>query len=303
MEKLLEKYQGHFKEITKLYDYQIEVLTKLKDKENTLAIIPTGGGKSLLYQLISLDLEGVTLVISPLLALMEEQVNELNNKRGIKALALNSTIPFKEQRDILRELKGDSYKLIYVSPERLQNAFFRAFIVASGIKISMIVIDEAHCISQWGSNFRPEYAQINGFIDFLNKKGHSPFLLCLTATLSKLARRDILDEFQIKEAFVYVSKSIIRTNLKHQFKRVEEEKEKIECLSEFLLKHKPKKAIAYLYSKRECENYAELFSKEYKTDYYHAGIDSEEKNEAYKAFVNNEIQILFATTAFGMGIN
>jgi len=303
MSDLLHKYQKQFKEITQLYDFQTEVFKKLKDKKNTLAIIPTGGGKSLLYQLMSLDLEGVTLVISPLLALMEEQVNELNNKRGIKALALNSTLSFKEQRNILRELKEDSYKLIYVSPERLQNAFFRAFIVASGVKISMIVVDEAHCISQWGSNFRPEYAQINGFVDFLGQNNHSPFLLCLTATLSKLARKDILTEFQIHEDYVYISKSVIRTNLKHQFKKVEREENKIECLKEFLLEHKPKKTIAYLYSKRECENYAQHFSEDYKTNYYHAAIDSEEKHEVYNCFVNNEIQILFATTAFGMGIN
>lgn len=303
MHPLLAKYQNHFPDIASLYDYQIEVIEMLLHKKNTLAIIPTGGGKSLLYQLLSLDLEGVTLVISPLLALMEEQVTELNVLRKINALALNSKIPFVKQREILRNLTNTSYKLIYVSPERLQNPFFRAALIASGVKISMIVVDEAHCISQWGSSFRPEYGQINGFVDFLKSNNQSPFLLCLTATLSQLARKDVATEFNVASENIYITPKIIRDNLILHFQKVENEDEKPEYLRNFLTEYEPKKTVAYLYSKYLCETYYEEFSDNYSTDYYHADVDGEEKTNVYEKFLNNEIDILFATTAFGMGIN
>ncbi|MGI4815661.1 MAG: DEAD/DEAH box helicase, partial [Janthinobacterium lividum] len=203
METLLQKYRSNFPDIHNLYEYQLQVLDRLNKRNNTLAVIPTGGGKSLIYQLMALELEGITLVISPLLALMEEQVNELNEKRSIPALALNSTISFDEQRNILRNL-DDTYRLIYISPERLQNPFFKASLIASGVKVSMVVVDEAHCISQWGSSFRPDYGQINGFVKFLNGNSQHPFLLCLTATLSDSARKDIATEFLIKEENIVV---------------------------------------------------------------------------------------------------
>jgi ATP-dependent DNA helicase RecQ len=174
MEKLLDKYKDHFRDISSLYDYQKDVLDRLSRHLSTLAVIPTGGGKSLIYQLMAMELEGITLVISPLIALMKEQVNELNSERNIPAFALNSDLSFEDQREKLRRL-DPSYKLIYVSPERLQNTFFRSTIVASSLKIAMIVIDEAHCISQWGSSFRPDYGQINGFVEFLKQKINSPF--------------------------------------------------------------------------------------------------------------------------------
>ncbi|HEV7780323.1 MAG TPA: RecQ family ATP-dependent DNA helicase [Chitinophagaceae bacterium] len=303
MDPLLKKYKKYFPDIPSLYDYQCDVLYMLQKKKNTLAVIPTGGGKSLLYQLLSLDLEGVTLVISPLLALMDEQVNELNRFRNISALALNSNISFPEQRQILRHLKNTTYKLIYISPERLQNPFFRAAIMASGVKISMIVVDEAHCISQWGSSFRPEYGQIYGFVEFLKEKGQHPYLLCLTATLSKLARKDIISEFHIPAENVYVTPKIIRENLDLHFQKVDAEKEKEECLRSFLHKYSPQKTIAYLYSRPQCERYADKFEDEYTTDYYHSEVEAEEKANVYQKFLNTEVELLFATTAFGMGIN
>jgi ATP-dependent DNA helicase RecQ len=301
METLLLKYQNHFPEIHSLYEYQLQVLTRLKKRDNTLAIIPTGGGKSLIYQLMALELEGVTLVISPLLALMEEQVNELNDKRAIPALALNSNISFNEQREILRNL-DHTYRLIYISPERLQNPFFKASLIASGIKISMIVVDEAHCISQWGSNFRPDYGQINGFIKFLNQKSHYPFLLCLTATLSDSARKDIATEFLIRKENIVI-KDVIRQNLKLHFKEVQHEDEKSDCLREFITQYQPNKTIAYLYSKQKCEDFANEFDHDFRTNFYHASVDYNEKKVVYTDFINNELDILFATTAFGMGIN
>ena len=303
MENLLQKYQSNFPEITSLFEYQETVLKLLAAKKNTLGIIPTGGGKSLIFQLAALELEGVTLVISPLLALMDEQVNELNDLRNIKALGLNSNLSFIEQRQLLRNLKNESYKLVYVSPERLQNPFFRAGLIASGVPISLIVVDEAHCISQWGSSFRPDYGQISSFVEFLKVERQNPFLFCLTATLSKEARKDILEEFSIKEEQVFIAKNMIRDNLKLYFQRVEHEDEKETYLRGFLETHKPQKSIAYLYSKRECENYAEKLADIYTTDYFHAGRDTYDKQSVYRNYLNSEIQILFATTAFGMGIN
>lgn len=303
MNPLLKKYKKHFPDIPELYDYQVDVLALIQKQKNTLAIIPTGGGKSLLYQLLALDLKGITLVISPLLALMEEQVNELNNLRNISALALNSNISFLEQREILRNLKHTDYKLIYISPERLQNPFFRAAIIASGVKISMIVVDEAHCISQWGSSFRPEYGQIHAFYEFIKTRGHKPTLLCLTATLSKLARKDIIEEFRIPFENVYITPKVIRDNLDLNFQKVNVEKEKQECLRTFLTTYTPKKTIAYLYSRRECEKYAEAFADEYSTDYYHSAVEPEEKTNVHQKFLNTTVDLLFATTAFGMGIN
>ncbi len=249
-----------------------------------------------------MELKGITLVISPLLALMKEQVDELNDKRKINSLALNSSISFEDQREILRNLKSHSYKLIYVSPERLQNPFFRASLLASGVKIEMIVVDEAHCISQWGGGFRPDYSQINSFIEFLKVNNHLSVQLCLTATLSKRARKDIATEFKVKKENI-VSENIYRKNLKLNFLKVSIEKEKSLRLKEFLEKYHPQKTIAYLYSKRKCEDYSEEFASDFNTDYYHADVDSEEKGEVYKRFLDNKIQILFATTAFGMGIN
>ena len=303
MTDLLLKYKSHFPEIDALYDYQVKVLSLIHKRKNTLSIIPTGGGKSLIYQLASMELDGITLVISPLLALMEEQVNELNKLRGIPSLALNSNISFPEQRQILRNLKDEAYKLIYVSPERLQNPFFRASLIASGAKISMIVVDEAHCISQWGSSFRPDYGQIMTFVDFLKENEQSPFLYCLTATLAKEAREDIVREFKINKDQVFVSKNLIRANLKLHFQQVSKEEEKEDHLRDFLEKHKPAKTIGYLYSKRECENYADSLSDSYRTNYFHAGRESEEKQVVYEQFLRNQIEVLFATTAFGMGIN
>ncbi len=303
MENLLQKYKSFFPEIDSLFDYQEEVLKLLTAKKNTLSIIPTGGGKSLIFQLAALELEGITLVISPLLALMDEQVNELNDLRNIKALALNSNLSFIEQRQLLRNLKNESYKLVYVSPERLQNPFFRAGLIASGIPVSLIVVDEAHCISQWGSSFRPDYGQINSFVEFLKNEKQNPFLFCLTATLSKEARKDILEEFKITDEQVFTSSNMIRDNLKLHFQKVEHEDEKVNYLRDFLEAHKPQKSIAYLYSKRECENYAERLSDQYSTDFFHAGRASADKQVIYQSYLNSKIQVLFATTAFGMGIN
>lgn len=300
---LLAKYKHYFPELKSLYPYQEEVLQHLIEGNNTLAIISTGGGKSLIFQLLALEFEGITIVVSPLIALMQEQVNELKN-RGINALALNSNIPFDEQRKLLRNLSDSDIKVLYLSPERLQNGIFRASLAASGVDISMIVIDEAHCISQWGQSFRPDYAQIVPFTRFLDSINQKPIIFALTATLAKEPRKAIQNEFNILDGNTIKPQSIIRDNLNLHFIQVQDEKVKLVELEKFLQVNQPKKALVYLYSKKKCEEYAEsIKSKGYKTGYYHADVRKEEKSKVYSGFRNGKIQILFATTAFGMGIN
>lgn len=302
-ELLFEKYQHQFPEIHSLYPYQSNAIEKLLSGKNSLCIIPTGGGKSLIFQLVAQELEGITIIISPLLALMREQTRELE-KRGIIATALNSELAFTDQREYLRNLSSTKTKLLYVSPERLQNTLFRASLAASKIKVSLIVIDEAHCISQWGHGFRPDYNQINPFIEFLRELGNSPIIFALTATLNQKPRADILHVFRIDQTDVIILEDIIRDNLLLEFKEVANEDEKIVTLLNFYKEKKLKKMIAYLYSQLKSEEYSSLFNKHgFKTGFFHAGMDTVLKEKTYYDFLDGKIEMLFATTAFGMGMN
>jgi len=297
-DSLLKK---HFSRVRALHEKQIEALSSLDKKKNTLAIIPTGGGKSLIFQLHALTLEGLTLVVSPLVALMKEQVDELR-KSNIKALTVNGEIPYQEQRRQLRNLKKQDIKLLYISPERLNSTLFKANIEATGIKISMIAIDEAHCISQWGNDFRPDYGQIMPFVKYLRGHRHAPIILALTATMAIKARKDIAKQFNI-EALV-TQKSVIRKNLILAFKEVKQEKDKVQILECFLKKHNPSKVLAYLYSQRKCQEYADQFKeKGFNTGFFHAGLKVEQKNRVFQQYKEGQIKVLFATSAFGMGIN
>lgn len=299
---ILRKHKNYFKEIDTLYPHQEDAISNIIRQHNTLSIVPTGGGKSLIFQLGAMELAGITLVISPLVALMREQVDELNN-RGIKSLALNSSIPFQRQRKIIRNLDKEGFKLIYLSPERLYSTRFKRGIKEGNIKISLVVIDEAHCISQWGGQFRPEYSQIMSFIKFLREKNNqNPTILCLTATLGQKERKDILDVFQIEDAFI--NKNIIRDELFLNFKKVDKETDKSSVLYDFLTTNKPKKTLVYLYSRLKCKSYAEEFKERgFNTSFYHAGLDYEQKSDSFYEFKNGEVEVMFATTAFGMGIN
>lgn len=295
----MEFLREYFKEIKNLHDYQEASIKNIIEKKNTLTIAPTGGGKSLIFQLAALNLEGVTLVISPLKALMNEQINELQ-ERGIKAIAIHSDIPFEKQRKILRDLKSTKPKLIYVSPERLFNYFFRAALKLSDLKIALIVIDEAHCISQWGIDFRPEYGNIMPFVDYIREVGNEPVIFALTATMSKKAKDDIKSEFSFHDNDEIIANEIIRTNLEMNFDEVNKEDEKIERLLSFVDNHNLKKVLVYTYSRQKCEELAVIRSS---FDYFHSGMDSERKIKIMEDFKKGKIEILFATTAFGMGIN
>ncbi|MBZ0195936.1 MAG: RecQ family ATP-dependent DNA helicase, partial [Ignavibacteriaceae bacterium] len=269
----------------------------------------TGGGKSLVYYLAGLSSEHTTLVISPLKALMQEQVNFLISK-NIQALSFNSDIPFSEQRKILRNLETISYRFIYVSPERLQDSYFRAAILHSKIQIDLVVIDEAHCISQWGYDFRPEYGEIPRFINFLRFNGIHSTVLALTATLSQKAIKDIKTEFNIKNIF-YSNNNLIRQELKLFFEEIADKTagvDKWNRIIEFLKTNNSKKILIYFYSKKKCEELSKKFNIDEPInglvgDYFHADLDETQKKEKYNLFKTGKINVLFTTTAFGMGMN
>lgn len=312
MDNILEKYKNEISvfDIPSLFDYQIEAIQQLTDGVNTLCIVPTGGGKSLVYQLAGLELGGVTIVVSPLKALMQEQVNYLNKKKQI-ALALTSDIPFQEQRAILRQLSSSTIKFLYLSPERLQNSFFRAALIKAGKIYTQLVIDEAHCVSQWGFDFRPEYADISSFQKFLLQNNFKPVVCALTATLSVKAVNDIKREFTIVSKIIYSSNSVIRPELKLFTEKVagkKNEEEKWMKVLAFLENHNCKKAIIYLYSKKKCEQFATRFNaekpiKDRVANFFHSDDDGKEKDKKREEFKAGEINFLFATTAFGMGMN
>jgi ATP-dependent DNA helicase RecQ len=295
--KLMDILGDYFPEIEKLHDYQEEVISKILKKENSLCIVPTGGGKSLIFQLAALKQSGTTIVISPLKALMEEQVRELKSK-NIEAILLNSDLPFEEQRKVLRSLKRTKPKLIYVSPERLFNYFFRSSIIASECKVDMIAIDEAHCISQWGIDFRPDYGNIRPFIEFLRENGHCPSILALTATLGLKAREDIKNEFGI--IYEKINNNVIRDNLELNFKEVISEENKWDGMLNFIEENNLNKVLVYLYSRNKCE---QLSSNLKDSDYFHAKLPLAEKTRVLQEFKEGKIKVLFSTTAFGMGIN
>ena len=309
---LLEKYRSKFpkSEIDALFDYQKKAIEQIVAGINTLCIIPTGGGKPLIYQLAGLELGGVTIVISPLKALMQEQVDYLTDKK-IPALALTSDIKFQRQRDILRKLSTSEIKFLYLSPERLQNYFFRAALIKSGKEIKQIIIDEAHCISQWGFDFRPEYSDIISFQKFLHRNNLKPVICALTATLSSRAINDIKSEYLIDSPIIYSRNGVIREELKLSFSKVgdfKNETEKWGRVLDFLALNKSKKAVIYLYSKNKCEKLSARFNKEKPiinrvADFFHADEDETVKTDKRKKFRNGQINYLFSTTAFGMGMN
>jgi ATP-dependent DNA helicase RecQ len=312
MDNILEKYKNEIavSNIPSLFDYQIKAIEQLINGINTVCIVPTGGGKSLVYQLAGLELGGVTIVVSPLKALMQEQVNYLNKKKQI-ALALTSDIPFQEQRAILRRLSSSTIKFLYLSPERLQNSFFRAALIKAGKLYTQLVIDEAHCISQWGFDFRPEYADIISFKTFLFENNFKPVVCALTATLSDKAANDIKREFSIDSKIIHSSNSVIRPELKLFTEKVAEKKneeEKWMKLLLFLKEYNSKKAIIYFYSKKKCEQFANRFNTEKPiantvADFFHSKDDGKEKDIKREKFKAGGINYLFATTAFGMGMN
>lgn len=271
---------------------QESVIQNVLDKKDQLVLMPTGGGKSLCYQVPALLLPGTTIVISPLIALMEDQVTNLSN-HGIKAAYYNSSLDSDTSKSTLRQLYNGELDLFYISPERLLTPSFLSRI--DELNINLFAIDEAHCVSQWGHDFRKDYADLGQL------KQNYPYIpiLALTATADLDTRRDIIQRLCIEDNTLI--SSFLRTNLRYQ---VLNKHKPIQQIQRFIEQHKNEPGIIYCSTRKSVEKvHLQLKALGYKTLPYHAGLNFEERSRAFHAFKYDEIDIIVATIAFGMGVD
>jgi ATP-dependent DNA helicase RecQ len=288
--ELLEKHFG-FREFL---DAQEEVIATILNGQDTLVVMPTGGGKSLCYQLPALMLEGVTIVVSPLIALMKDQVDALE-RRGISAVLINSTLSPAEQQARIARLASGEFKLVYIAPERFRS---RSFLDALGrTSISLFAIDEAHCISQWGHDFRPDYFRLGEVLERLGR----PQVAAFTATATPEVRRDILAQLRLDEPREFVA-GFARPNLRLSIHHVEKEAAKYERVRALLNEHKT--GIIYCATRKRVEAVqAMLAGWRVKSVAYHGGLSDGERELAQNEFISRRYDVAVATNAFGMGID
>lgn len=270
---------------------QREIVTALLEKKDVLAILPTGAGKSICYQLPALLMEGTAIIISPLISLMQDQVYALS-KSGLPAAFLNSSLSYEEIHTLMQNLS--SYKLLYVAPERFSDKNFIEKL--QQIPISLFAIDEAHCISQWGHSFRPEYRQLS----ILKKTFPSSGIIALTATATQEVEKDILSQLGMKDPFL-LKASFDRPNLTLRIYRKKDANEQIQA---FLDKHANESGIIYRSTRKGVDETHELLKKQkYVVGKYHAGLSEQERTEAQHDFLYGKTPLMVATVAFGMGIH
>ena len=287
---ILQRYYG-YKTFRK---GQEKIINSILSKEDVLAIMPTGGGKSLCYQIPALCMEGITIVISPLISLMKDQVDTLN-AMGIKASYMNSSLSIKDYNEILKNIIQDKYKIIYIAPERLENVDFLNII--KNKNISQIAIDEAHCISQWGHDFRVSYKKIPYFINNLDNR---PIVTAFTATASEEVRQDILKMLGLINPKVYIT-GFDRENL---YINIVKSSAKNKYLLEYIENHKSENGIIYAATRKEVEKiYEGLLKRDIAVLKYHGGMSSNDRKINQDKFINDEVNIMVATNAFGMGID
>lgn len=289
--KILNETFG-YKEFRKPQD---QIISDLIDGKNISVIIPTGGGKSMCYQIPSLVRDGVGVIISPLIALMEDQVKALK-ENGIKAAYINSTLSIDEKIKIQKEIEANEIDLMYVSPELLLSNRFYKWLFK--LKISLFAIDEAHCVSQWGHDFRPEYLQLSCLAkDFPNVPR-----IALTATANELTRNEILNNLFIDKENQHIA-GFDRNNISYHI-QAKEEDEKRQLLNYINRNHKGETGIVYCLSRKKTEEVAAYLRLHgYNALHYHAGVDQETKSERLNQFLNEDNIIIVATIAFGMGID
>lgn len=286
----LKKYFGY----DEFRGGQKELIEAILSKRDVLGIMPTGAGKSICFQLPALLMNGIAVVISPLISLMQDQVNALIQS-GISAAYINSTLTSTQISLALRNAIQGKYKLIYVAPERLLTKEFVEF--ASNVSISMITVDEAHCISQWGQDFRPSYAQIPLFLKQLPSR---PIVSAFTATATDLVREDIIKQLTLLNPYTKVT-GFDRENL---FFEVQQPKHKMDTLLSFLASNKQKSGIIYCLTRKIVEEVHEQLRKlDYSVSYYHAGLGDEVRQRNQDDFLYDRTKIMVATNAFGMGID
>lgn len=274
---------------------QEKVIEQLLAGNSSLAVFPTGSGKSLCYQLTSLHLEFLTLVISPLIALMKDQVDFLHSK-GIPAAKMDSSLSLAETHQVWDDIRQNKLKLLYIAPERLANEKFLQKLQTC--RISMMVIDEAHCLSEWGHNFRPDYLKLTHYRRFLNIKK----VLALTATATPKVAEDICQAFEIPDP-AYVNTGYYRPNLFLKMTRCNPQ-DKLSLLTQRLINSPAGLTIVYVTLQKEAENTADFLCEQgYNAIAYHAGLKPELRSEIQELFMNGEKQIVVATIAFGMGID
>lgn len=287
--KALKEYFGY----DSFRPMQADIIQNVYDKKDTLVLMPTGGGKSICYQIPAITLKGITIVVSPLIALMQDQVEGLK-ANGIEAAFLNSSQAYPEQKAVENDCFNGKIKLLYVSPEKLVSEAFTP--ILKMLPVNLIAIDEAHCISSWGHDFRPEYTKLK----FLKKQlPHIP-IIALTATADKTTRKDIVTQLNLGNAKQFVA-SFDRPNLSLSVKAGQK---RFEQIVEFLEDRPNTSGIIYCLSRKSCESLAQkLKSKGHKADFYHAGMASIERSKVQREFINDTTPIICATIAFGMGID
>ena len=274
---------------------QEEIIQNLLDRKDSLVLMPTGGGKSICYQLPALLCEGTAVVVSPLISLMKDQVETLR-ANGIAAGALNSSNDETENANLRRACIEGKLKLLYISPEKLVTEIDY---LLRDMHLSLFAIDEAHCISQWGHDFRPEYAQMG----ILHQVFPNIPIIALTATADKITREDIIRQLHLTDPKVFIS-SFDRPNLSLAVKRGYQQKEKSKTILEFIDRHAGECGIIYCMSRSKTETVAQMLQKHgIRCGVYHAGLSAQQRDATQDDFINDRIQVVCATIAFGMGID
>lgn len=273
---------------------QEEIINSILDGKDVLAIMPTGSGKSICYQIPALLLPGITIVISPLISLMQDQVKALN-EAGIRAGYINSSLTESQISTVYARALDGAYKILYVAPERLESYEFLSF--AGRVGISMVTVDEAHCISQWGQDFRPSYLKIVDFIDGLSER---PIVSAFTATATEEVKNDISCILKLQEPKIVVT-GFDRENL---YFDVETIKKKDDYVLEYIRKHHGESGIIYCATRKNVDSLYEMLSNEgIQVARYHAGMNNEDRKESQNDFIYDRTPVIIATNAFGMGID